>query len=130
MASTIPTQIITQDGGPPRTLADALTVIDNTLSDLNDEYVNVRAYGAVGDGVADDTAAIQSAATAAAGKGLRFPQGTYKISARINLSSNTTVVADGIVTITQVTPGEIVFYGGGASNITIRGFTLVGPGSA
>jgi hypothetical protein len=92
-------------------------------------FINVKSYGATGNGSTDDTTAIQAAATAAAGKTLRFPQGSYKISARINLSSSTTVQADSGVTITQITQGEIVFYGSGVSGVTIRGFTLVGPGS-
>lgn len=105
----------------------------DALGDLRDHtagWVNVKSYGAKGDGATDDTIAIQAAATAAAGKGLRFPQGSYRLTGRINLASNTTVLADGIVTITQATQGEIVFYGSAVSNVTIRGFTLVGPGSA
>jgi hypothetical protein len=47
-------------------------------------FINVKSYGATGNGSTDDTTAIQAAATAAAGKTLRFPQGSYKISARID----------------------------------------------
>ena len=49
-------------------------------------FVSVKAYGAVGDGVADDTAAIQAAVTA--NKSVFFPAGTYKITAPIILSQN------------------------------------------
>lgn len=49
------------------------------------QLVNVKSYGAVGDGVADDTAAIQAAITANVGrfrgmKTLWFPAGTYLVS--------------------------------------------------
>jgi hypothetical protein len=43
--------------------------------------VNVREFGAKGDGVADDTRAIQSAVNAARpGETIYFPAGTYKVS--------------------------------------------------
>jgi len=43
--------------------------------------VNVREFGAKGDGVADDTRAIQSAINAArAGETIYFPSGTYRVS--------------------------------------------------
>ena len=45
---------------------------------INDNYVNVRDYGAWGDGLHDDTIAIQAATRAVADGGiLYFPPGTY-----------------------------------------------------
>ena len=43
------------------------------------DTVSVKDFGAVGDGVTDDTAAFQAALTAAAGKRLSIPAGSYKI---------------------------------------------------
>jgi hypothetical protein len=48
--------------------------------------VSVKSYGATGDGVTDDTAAIQAAIDA--NKSVFFPAGTYKISTPIILSQN------------------------------------------
>ena len=48
--------------------------------------VSVKSYGATGDGVTDDTAAIQAAINA--NKSVFFPAGTYKISTPIILSQN------------------------------------------
>lgn len=53
---------------------------------VNGAPINVLDYGAVGDGVADDTSAIQDAVDAAVGNQLVFfPAGVYKITDTINL---------------------------------------------
>jgi hypothetical protein len=52
--------------------------------------LNVKDYGATGDGVTDDTAAIQSAITAATalnGAEIYFPPGDYKCASSLNLDS-------------------------------------------
>lgn len=50
---------------------------------------DIRAYGAVGDNVADDTAAIQAAANAlgASGGTIYVPSGTYKITGTITIGA-------------------------------------------
>jgi hypothetical protein len=52
-------------------------------------FVNVKTYGATGDGTTDDTAAIQSAINAvrsAGGGVVFFPQGTYIVSISLNFT--------------------------------------------
>lgn len=44
------------------------------------DVVNVKDFGAKGDGVTDDTAAIQATMMASAGKTVYFPSGTYIVS--------------------------------------------------
>ena len=53
------------------------------------ECVSVKDFGAVGDGVANDTAAIQAAITAVAqaGGAVYFPAGTYKISTALTMDT-------------------------------------------
>lgn len=54
-----------------------------TLRNLVDkvrEVVSVKDFGAVGDGVADDAPAIQTAIVSTMGKTLYFPSGTYRIA--------------------------------------------------
>lgn len=57
--------------------------------------VNVRAYGALGDGVTDDRDAFNAALAAAAGKTLYVPAGSYRVSAGLTVPNRTRIVGDG-----------------------------------
>jgi len=48
-----------------------------TLANRFADVVNVKDFGAVGDGITDDTVAIQSAIALASGKSIYFPNGIY-----------------------------------------------------
>ena len=67
----------------------------NALSDAK-MLINVKKYGALGDGATDDSAAL-NAAFAAAGDEyctVLFPSGTYMIGSPVNIPSNTTIYFD------------------------------------
>jgi len=57
-----------------------------TLANRFADVVNVKDFGAVGDGVADDTAAIQAAINSLSGT-IYFPDGVYVTSSTINLNN-------------------------------------------
>lgn len=60
-----------------------MDIIDAQLK-LNANVTNVKEYGAIGDGVTNDTAAIQSAINSISGRGiLFFPIGDYKASIEV-----------------------------------------------
>jgi len=75
-----------------------------------DQYVSVKDFGATGDGVTNDTAAIQAAANT--GGTLYFPDGTYEIT-HVDLSSNTQLIGESWNTIihqisgTNPRPGSV-----------------------
>jgi parallel beta-helix repeat protein len=93
------------------------------------DVVSVKDFGAVGDGVADDTAAIQAAINA--GNGVFFPTGTYLVSAQINLKANLLLQGEGgskIVLKVGVTP--YVLRGDAVNNFTMRDLEIEGNGAA
>lgn len=78
---------------PPYT-GSAATNVEAKLS----EYVSVKDFGAVGDGVVDDTAAIQAAIDyvfSANGGEVYVPFGTYICSSTITLKNNVKIYGDG-----------------------------------
>lgn len=63
-----------------------------SYSMIQGAWLNVLDFGAVGDGVADDTAAIQAALDAAGD--VWFPLGTYKITASLVLKGSKRIVGE------------------------------------
>jgi hypothetical protein len=92
-----------------------------TLPDRFADTINVKDFGAVGNGVADDTATIQAAIDAAAlnssGATVIIPAGTYKLTATINMKSNVTVVCqDGATIDGESFSGTLVTFNGSVGN--------------
>lgn len=64
------------------------------LQALFADWINVKSFGAVGDGATDDTAAIQAAIYAGVNKVVWFPPGIYKVGSLL-LTQNCTLVGSG-----------------------------------
>ena len=60
----------------------AVRTVDSKLQDT----VSVKDFGAVGDGVADDTIAIQTAINSSHRKAVFFPRGIYKVTDTLNIT--------------------------------------------
>jgi hypothetical protein len=75
----------------------ATGAINQTVQTKLDQYLSVADFGAVGDGVTDDTAAIQAATAAIPSDGgeVFFPEGDYFITDSIRPKSNTTLRGEG-----------------------------------
>lgn len=78
------------DSGTVSFLQSGVGAITRSARDKMREMVSVKDFGAVGDGVADDTAAIQGAANYANSIGgtLYAGSGTYKITATVTITCN------------------------------------------
>lgn len=126
-------------------LQDLIATGGTTARDLRDRFAdvfNVKDYGAVGDGITDDTAAIRLAAAAldAANCGtLFFPAGTYKVFSATTGALCEFTGCDGIQMLgygatLQVPEDKVItasegyfFYFSDCKNITVDGFTTGGP---
>ena len=65
-----------------------------SLADRFSDVINVKDYGAKGNGTDDDTDAIQAAINDANGSVVYFPNGTYAISTTLVVPSNTSLVGE------------------------------------
>lgn len=93
-------------------------------SALQTERRNILDYGAVGDGVADDSSAIQAAIDSLSGDGgiIFFPVGTYKIGTSIKLRDHITLQGSGFNTPdgTIIKPDSAIdclVFGDGTTNV-------------
>jgi hypothetical protein len=84
--------------------------LDDVITFANAGMYNVKAYGALGNGSTDDTAAIQAAidAAEAAGAALFIPAGTYITSAALDITGPITILGAG---------RDLTIISNGASNI-------------
>ena len=73
---------------------DGTGAVVRTLKDKLGESVSVKDFGAVGDGVTDDTAAIQAAIDSGAGR-VFIPSGTYIVTASIQLNDGDKLIGEG-----------------------------------
>lgn len=96
--------------------------LDNTYKS-SAPYVDVRTYGAKGDGTTDDTAAIQAAIDTGGLRVIYFPRGTYRISSSLSITNHhTQYVGDSIggssISILKADAGVSIFTlpSGGANN--------------
>ena len=97
------TPIVTTGATEPRYIGDRFS-----------DIVSVMDFGAVGDGVTDDTAAINDALAAGENKTVLFPGGTYKCSYALNVPSGCTIYGYGATLDWSAAPS-------GASRIRIEG---------
>jgi len=65
--------------------------VGRTVHQKLQESISLKDFGAVGDGVADDTAIVQAAITASYGKELFVNPGTYKITSQVDITAGITI---------------------------------------
>lgn len=113
---------------------NALKTELNNVKSGRPYVLNVKDYGAVGDGVTDDSAAIEAARAAMAEKGcytLFFPDGVYNLPGKtyiidtskerwigeVNSTLKSTGLSEGAVFITLTSPATLEVYQYGRANL-------------
>lgn len=90
-------------GYAPQTGISVSEPVVRTVQQRLDDMATVRAFGAVGDGVTDDTAAINRAlfqlycvqANPAVRRALLFPAGVYRVTSTLNIPAYAKLVGEG-----------------------------------
>lgn len=91
-----------------------------TQHDKNKDVINVKDFGAKGDGVSDDTMPIQAAIDAATiyGGKITFPQGVIRINGTVRIKSNVDIDLSGCTIL--ATGNASGFYAENESNFSLR----------
>lgn len=113
------------------------------LKDRFADIINVKDFGAKGDGVTDDTEAIQRALDAPGKRTVYIPKGIYKITSTLMVHSGAKIVGSGVgsyLPLSELTPdtnGTIILASGagasihqvsdGISNWSVSGGVLENP---
>jgi hypothetical protein len=126
--STIPNYVFsgTDSGYTSQTGPNQLTPVTRTLQSVLDDIVTVRDFGTVGNGIADDTAALNRAIQqiykstlngvyAAVQRLIKIPAGTYVVSGPIVVPPNCTLIGDGKNNTVIVSSSNTVLMTGDAS---------------
>ena len=94
--------------------------------------INVKDFGATGNGITDDTSAIQSAINVGVGNTVVVPKGTYAIGSTINLDSSQVVLRFEGATIKPIANNFTIFeaivdaYGVKIIDLRVRGAGTTG----
>jgi pectate lyase len=96
-----------------------------TEQEIKTKGINVKQFGAKGNGIADDTAAFQKAlASLTGGQILRVPAGVYNVN-QLMLPSSVVIAGDKGAVLQGTTAGETVLIIG-AHNVILCGLTIDG----
>lgn len=85
-------------------IEDIINGIINGKIKTGEDIINVKSYGAKGDGETDDTTAIQKILNRFTGKPIFFPAGVYLITDTIIIPSNSFLVGAGIDSVILAGP--------------------------
>lgn len=114
---------ITPDGNPETAVASQLLEALQKIAPM----LNVKAFGAVGDGVADDTVPVQAAIDNSLGSnGVYFPPGNYNCQ-KLTVPSDITLLGlGGELTLRTGTDDALIEISVGSSNVSLQNLKLNG----
>jgi hypothetical protein len=115
------------NSGNANDISYTLTAAGATLQSVQtklEQYVSVKDFGAVGDGVADDTAAVQAAIDS--GEPIVFPAGSYACGPLTQSTNFQRFYADGFVKIQKNANG--VLFTSTGNYVQFEGIQFIGTG--
>jgi hypothetical protein len=94
--------------------------VGRTVHDKLQEFVSVKDFGAVGDGIADDSISIITAYTTA--KNIFWPAGTYRLTQYVRVYANTKTIFDNNVIIEKDYASDVIFSNADSGNTTTTAY--------
>lgn len=105
---------------------DNITIIpigsDDLIAELIINDMNVKQFGAKGDGTTDDSVAIQKAIDTC--NNIYFPTGTYLLSDTLNLKSDLTLIGEDAILLQHNNVSETILSLDGCNNVLIKNLHL------
>lgn len=103
--------------------------LSNKIGILNKraDWISVKEFGAVGDGVADDTTVIQNALNAINTNGggvLYFPKGIYRITSALVIYDNTTIIGEGKIKVDSAVSSTALTNANYGTDGTLKNYNI------
>lgn len=89
------------------------TALGDIRTVIRDGWMAAKDFGVVGNGVADDTAALQAAITASPGRTLYLPKGKYKVTSTLLITDRNHRIVGDCGVRNSINGTEIQFFGTG-----------------
>lgn len=115
---------LTNAAAAPNYTAQGYGAVTRTTSDKNADIVSVKDFSAAGDGLTDDTLAVQQAL--AAHDTVYLPAGTYLVSSTISLDAGQMLYGAGAVSVLKAIDNSFVTLELTADFITLRDIQIEG----
>lgn len=102
-----------------------------TVANKLSQIISVKDFGATGDGLTDDTAALQSAASAVPSYAtLFFPAGTYLVSGQVTFTTSNIAVVGQKAKIVQTGANIKTLYFVNCTDVEVSGLHIYGKGAS
>ena len=108
----------------PNFTATGTGAIIRTTNDKMSDVVSVKDFGAVGDGIADDTLAIQQALTAR--QHIFLPEGTYKVTSTLTVGTSQSLYGCGHSAVIAASSDDFNVIEIPAGYASLSGFKITG----
>jgi parallel beta-helix repeat protein len=127
ISGTTPNYTISATGGGGSVVStNSLITVSGSSITANMPFVTPEMYGAVGDGVTNDQAALQSAINS--GSMVILGEKNYRITSELSVTSNVTIIGSGKLSIISATTNIVLIRITGDYN-TFKNFTFKGTSS-
>lgn len=108
---------------------DGTGTVNRQVQDKLREFLSVKDFGAVGDGLTDDTAAIQLALDSN-NPTILFSAGVYLVTSKLIIKDNTHIIGQEAILLNKFTStynvSDNCIFGDGISNVVLEGLVIDG----